>query len=330
MSREDDILAGLVSVIFTVDGQPVCTLGKDIFEASKLEEPAIFFSGLIKGVRDFSTVLETELKTVTAIGPEFLVKVILSPTHTIESTVQRDIESMVLEERLTGKKPLEQMGWKREHQTGFAIGFEILRIPYYSDLPDFSRSLELLTIRKLAQTFYTDFADRIRQYQFDISSHEVITAIKKHRRGFYVPQIVDVGHPVYSRKMEFTAVHNNNSLVIEDNIEHNSLSPHLTSNILGAIVSTIYSSMDSLFGFTANSNKGDLIIDFGGSDVIGYSLFASGNTISIPGTEQKKTIFLSMMIGEKEKYVMGGKGSISLIVEELRNKVRARANKLPK
>ena len=327
MSREDDILAGLVSVIFTVDGQPVCTLGKDIFEASKLEEPAIFFSGLIKGVRDFSSVLETELKTITAIGPDFLVKVLLSPTYTIESNVQRDIESMVLEERLTGKKPLEQMGWKREHQTGFAIGFEILRIPFYSDLPDFSRSLELLTIRKLAQTFYTDFADLIRQYKFDISPHEVITAIKKYRRGLNVPQIVDAGHPVYSRKMEFTAIHNDNSLVVEDNIEHNSLSPHLTSDILGAIVSTIYSSMDSLFGFTANSKKGDLIIDFGGSDVIGYSLFASGIKTSSLGTEKKKTLFLSIIIGEKEKYAMGGKGSTSLIIEELRKKARDRANK---
>ena len=114
MAKNDVILAGLTSVIFTIDGQPICTLGKDIFEASDISEPAIFFTGLLKGVRDFSTVFETELRIVTAIGRDFLVKILLSPTYPIESVVQREIESIVLEERLTGKKPLEQMGWKKE------------------------------------------------------------------------------------------------------------------------------------------------------------------------------------------------------------------------
>jgi hypothetical protein len=323
MATDHDILAGLTSVIFTIDGQPVCRLGKDIFEASNLNEPAIFFTGLIQGVRDFSTVFETELRTVTAIGQDFLVKVILSPTYTVESTVQRDLESVKLEERLTGKKLLEQMGWTRKDRTGFAIGFEVIKIPYYTDFPDFSRNLELYTIRKLAQTFYTDFADNIRKYDLDISPQEVIKAIRKRGRGYFAPQIVDVGHPIYVRRMETTIIHNESSLEVEDLIEHSKLSPFLTGNTLGAIVSTIYTSMDALFNFASGSNReGDLIIDFGGIENIGYSLFASGVTIveEASGNAQKALI-MSVMIGAKEKYVLGGKGEVPTIIEELRTKV---------
>jgi len=329
MATDHEILAGLTSVIFTIDGQPVCRLGKDIFEASNLNEPVIFFTGLLQGVRDFSMVFETELRTVTAIGKDYLVKVILSPTYTIESTIQRDLESVKLEERLTGKKLLEQMGWTKKDRTGFAIGFEVLKIPFYTDFPDFSRNLELYTIRKLAQTFYTDFADNIRKFDLDISPQDVITAIRKRSRGYFAPQIVDVGHPIYVRRMDTTIIHNESSLEVEDVIENGKLSPYLTGSALGAIVSTIYTSMDALFNFASGSNQeGDLIIDFGGTENIGYSLFASGVTI-VEGASgnTKKTLILSVMIAEKEKYVLGGKGEVPTIIEELRNKVDSKVKK---
>ncbi|MFQ6124713.1 MAG: hypothetical protein ACE5R6_08930 [Candidatus Heimdallarchaeota archaeon] len=230
MAKDNDILAGLTSIIFTIDGQPIYTLGKDLFESSEINEPAIFFTGLLKGVRDFSTVFEMELRTITAIGKKFVIKVLLSPIYTIESGLQRDIESIVLEERLTGKKPFEQMGWKKENQTGFAIGFKVQEIPFYDDFPDLSRSLELHSLRKIAQTFYTEFADKIKQFDFNFKSHEVITALRRHSHRIFGPQIIDVGHPVYLRKMEMTLFQSNGSIEVEETVKDVHLSPYLESN----------------------------------------------------------------------------------------------------
>ena len=326
MIRDSEILAGLTSVIFTIDGQPVCMLGKDIFESSEFSEPAIFFTGLLQGVRDFSTVFETELKTVTAIGKDFLVKVLLSPTYTIESVVQRDLEDIMLEERLTGKKPMEEMGWKKEDQTGFAIGFEIQKIPFYAEFPDLSRSLELYSLRKIAQIFYTDFADRIKRYDLDIKPHEVMVALQQRIHRIIGQQIIDVGHPVYLQKMELTIVQENGSLEVEEPSKYHKISPYLESSTLGAIVTTIYTSMNALFNFAANpSREGGLIIDFGGPEIIGYSLFSYGKEIlETKRDPETKTLILCLMIGEKEKYVLGGKGEIPTIMKELRDKIRSK------
>jgi len=326
MVKDSNILAGLTSIIFTIDGQPICTLGKDLFEASEINEPAIFFTGLLKGVRDFTTVFEMELRTVTAIGKNFLVKVLLSPIYTIESAIQRDIESIMLEERLTGKKPFEQMGWKKEDQTGFAIGFEVQKIPFYEDFPDLSRSLELHTLRKIAQTFYTDFADKIKRFDFDFEPHEVITAIRHRSHRIFGPHIIDVGHPVYLRKMEMTLIQRNDSIEVEETVKDVHLSPYLESNTLGPIVSTIYTSMDAVFNFTGNSNhEGGVIIDFGGPEHIGYSLFSYGKEIRATRHEpEKKSLVFCLVISEKQKYVIGGKGEIPEIMRELRDKVRTK------
>ncbi len=321
MANDSDILAGLTSIIFTIDGQPICTLGKDLFEASEFNEPVIFFTGLLKGVRDFTTVFEMELRTVTTIGKNFLVKVLLSPIYTIESAVQRDIESIKLEERLTGKKPFEQMGWKKEDQTGFAIGFEVQKIPFYEDFPDLSRSLELHTLSKIAQTFYTDFADKIKRFDFDFDTHEVISALQQRRHRIFGPHIIDVGHPVYLRKMEMTLIQSNSSIEVEESVKNVHLSPYLEINTLGSIVSTIYTSMDALFNFTGDPNhEGGLIIDFGGPEHIGYSLFSYGKEIRATRDESvRKLLVLCMLISEKQKYVIGGKGEIPEIMRELRS-----------
>ncbi|MFX0195688.1 MAG: hypothetical protein ACFFCW_06155 [Candidatus Hodarchaeota archaeon] len=326
MAKDSDILAGLTSIIFTIDGQPICMLGKDLFESSEFNEPTIFFTGLLKGVRDFTTVFEMELRTVTAIGKKFLVKVLLSPIYTVESTIQRDLESIVLEERLTGKKPFEQMGWKKEDQTGFAIGFEVQKIPFYEDFPDLSRSLELHTLRKIAQTFYTDFADKIKRYDFEFEPHEVVAAIRRRSHRIFGPQIIDAGHPVYLRKMEMTLIQSKGTIDVEETVKDTHLSPYLERDTLGPIVTTIYTSMDALFNFTDKPNReGGLIIDFGGPGHIGYSLFSYGREIwATKYGPEKKTLVLCLMISEKQKYVLGGTGEIPRIMQELREKVHAK------
>lgn len=313
-SSYPESLGELDFILFTVDGQAICSLGKNIFDHTKLKDMPLFLSGLISGVKSFSQLLEREIKIVTAIGQRQIYQVVISPEYIIEP-YSKDIDQILLDRRM-GIKSTDEMGWKKEPQRGLCIGFKVIQGPFWTDFPDITQGFQLYFMREIAENFYTAFADQIRNLDLNIDPEKVRKIIGWTGHRPHMEQI-DLGHPVFTKKMEATVIFtdNNYSMNIDQYMESKT-----KSEVMCSTAATLYTGLTHTFGFDENEKKeGWMVIDFGGTDTMGTSLFVFGKESEKHGT---KVIILAIAVHEKEKYVHGGKGDFSSIMRDLNDRAR--------
>jgi len=307
--RRSPDLGSLNYILFTVNGNVVFSLGEDAFRNS-LDRDQIdyLFPSLISSLRSFSRLFEMDLKMISTIGHDYIYKMIFSHQYRIEERVQKDPSQVSLAQHLG----IEEKPGKLYE--GFAIGFEVTKNPFFTDFPDILLGLELYSLREIADAFFTEFSDEILKQQFNFDSDDVekILGMQRSRNS----HIVDIGHPRYQKGLEATIYYTKDRLSMDIHFEMADSS--IQSDALARIVTTIYTSLNELLGFANNPDReGAIIIDFGGLETLGYSLFAFGKHIK----EQKMdTLILSIMVGEKEQYYIGGSSEIPGIIHELREK----------
>lgn len=301
-------LGRLDSVLFTVNGNVVCSLGEGIFRDHLREDAELLFPALLSSLRSFSRLFEMDLKMIIAVGRDYIYKVILSPQYLIEKRVQKDPSEVKLAIRLgLGEEPVKSY-------EGFAIGFEINKNPFYIDFPEVLRGLELHTLREMAEVFFTEFGDKILKQDFNFDSTFVKKTLSPH--GSRRPLIVDVGHPRYQKGLDATIYYTMDKLSLD--IHYELENSNIQSDALARIVTTIYTSLNDLLGFANNPDReGAIIIDFGGLETLGSSLFTFGKQFE---EHDKEVLILSIMVGEKEKYFLGGRSEIPDIIYGLREK----------
>ena len=303
-------------IIFTLDGQAICSLGKNIFTYTKLEDIQIFLSGLITGVRSFSQLLESELKTVTAIGQKQIFRIVVSPEYFIESRDDIDIEKLLLDKRL-GRRLWEETVWKKEPQRGLCIGFKVVQNPFWIDFPDITQGFNLYYLREMAENFYTEFADQIRNYDLNFDLKKVKETINWNGTRSSMTTI-DLGHPVFAKNMEATVIFTENNCSI--NIDWDLVESKMKSEALCSIAATLYTGVNHTFGFAENDKKeGWMVVDFIGTSTMGSSLFVFGKEIEKNGNT---VLILAIAVTKKDKYVIGGKGDVSNIMRTLCDKAR--------
>ncbi|MFX0201100.1 MAG: hypothetical protein ACFFCW_33695 [Candidatus Hodarchaeota archaeon] len=313
MSSYTNPMGELDYILFTLDGQAICSLGKDIFEQTKLKDMPMFLSGLISGVKSFSQVLERDIKIVTAIGQKQIYQVVISPEYVIEPIDDRGVDQILLDKRL-GRGWVD--GWKKEPQRGLCIGFKIIPGPFWTDFPDITQGFQLYFLREMAENFYTAFADQIRNldFNFDLDSVRKIIGWTGLRPPM---EQIDLGHPVFTKKMKATVIFtdNNYSIDIDQYLESK-----MKSEVMCSTAATLYTGLTHTFGFDENEKKeGWMVIDFGGTDTMGSSLFVYGKESY---KNEVKIIILAIAVAEKDKYVLGGKGDFSSIMRNLCNRTR--------
>jgi len=311
------LLGGLNSVLFTVDGNVICSLGEDIFRDHQERDNAeLIFPALLSSLRSFSRLFEMDLKLIITVGHDHIYKVILSPQYLIEKRVQKDPSEVKLAIRLgLGEKPVKSY-------EGFAIGFEVTKNLFYVDFPEVLRGLELHTLREMAEVFFTEFADNILNRDFNFDSNVVKKILGTH--GSRRPLFVDVGHPLYQKGLDATIYFTKDKFSLD--IHYEMADSKIQSDALARIVTTIYTSLNDLLGFGNNPDReGAIIIDFGGLETLGYSLFAFGKQFE---EHKKDVLILSIMVGEKEKYFLGGRSEIPDIILGLREKALKKVPKL--
>lgn len=308
-------LGRLDSILFTVNGNVVCSLGEGIFRDHLREDAELLFPALLTSLRSFSRLFEMDLKMIIAVGRNYVYKVILSPQYLIEKRIQKDPSEVKLAIRLgLGEEPVKSF-------EGFAIGFEVAKNPFYVDFPEVLQGLELHTLREMAEVFFTEFADKIMKQDFNFDYTTVIKTLKPHRSRS--PLIVDVGHPHYRKGLDATIYYTMDKLSLD--IHYEMENSNIQSDALARIVTTIYTSLNDLLGFANNSDReGAIIIDFGGFETLGYSLFTFGKQFE---EHKKEVLILSIMVGEKEKYFLGGRSEIPEIIHELQEKTLKRVQK---
>ncbi|MFQ6123330.1 MAG: hypothetical protein ACE5R6_01805 [Candidatus Heimdallarchaeota archaeon] len=315
MSSYTEPMGELDTIIFALDGQAICSLGKNIFDQAKLKDMPMFLSGLISGIKSFSQLLERDIKIVTAIGTRQIIQVIISPEYVIEPI--SNIDQILLDKRM-GIKSTDEMGWKQEPQRGLCIGFKVIQGPFWIDYPDITQGFQLYFLREMAENFFSAFADQIRNFDFNFDPGRVRKIIGW--TGMRPPfEQIDLGHPVFKKKMEATVIFTDNNYII--NIDRY-LESKMKSEAMCSTAATLYTGLTHTFGFDENVRKeGWMVIDFfGGTDAMGSSLFVFGKEKESEknGTE----VILAIAVAEKEKYVHGGKGDFSSIMKDLSDRAR--------
>ncbi|MFX0117638.1 MAG: hypothetical protein ACFFB3_24045, partial [Candidatus Hodarchaeota archaeon] len=208
MSNYTEPLGELDYILFTLDGQAICSLGKNIFDHTKLKDMPMFLSGLISGVKSFSQLLEREIKIVTAIGQRQIYQVVISPEYIIEPIDDRGVDQILLDKRM-GRGLMDEMGWKKEPQRGLCIGFKVIPGPFWTDFPEI-QGFQLYFLREMAENFYAEFAEQIRNLDFNFDSNKVRKIIGW--TGLRPPmEHIDLGHPVFTKKMEATVIFTDNN-----------------------------------------------------------------------------------------------------------------------
>lgn len=298
----------LDSVLFTVNGNVICSIGEGTFRDHLREDAELLFPALLSSLRSFSRLFEMDLKMIIAVGRDYVYKVILSPQYLIEKRVQKDPSEVKLATRLgLGEEPVKSY-------EGFAIGFEVTKNPFYVDFPEVLQGLEIHTLREMAEVFFTEFADNILKQDFNFDRTLVRKTLIPH--GNRRPLIVDVGHPRYRKGLDATIYYTMDKLSLD--IHYKMENSNIQIDALARIVTTIYTSLNDLLGFADNPDReGAIIIDFGGLETLGNSLFTFGKQLE---EHKKEVLILSIMVGEKEKYFLGGRSEIPDIIHRLREK----------
>ncbi len=301
-------LGRLDSILFTVNGNVVCSLGEGIFRDHLREDAELLLPALLASLRSFSRLFEMDLKMIIAVGRDYVYKVILSPQYLIEKRVQKDPSAVELAIRLgIGDQPVKSY-------EGFAIGFEVNKNPFFVDFPEVLQGLELHTLREMAEVFFTEFSDKILKQDFNFDSTIVKKTLSPH--GSRRPLIIDVGHPRYRKGLDATIHYTMDKLSLD--IHYEMENSNIQSDALARIVTTIYTSLNDLLGFANNPDQeGAIIIDFGGLETLGNSLFTFGKQFE---EQDKEVLILNVMVGEKEKYFLGGRSEIPDIIHGLREK----------
>lgn len=316
MDGEENLLGGLHSVFFTVGGNVIFSLGETIFREHVDEDTAeLLFPALLSSLRSFSQLFEMDLGVIVAVGREYIYKIVLSPQYLIEKRVQKDLH----EERLARRLGIREKASKSFE--GFAIGFEVVKNPFYADFPEVLQGLELHALRELAEAFFTEFNDQIlnQDYNFDLPTVRNLLGTQGRRRS----HIVDVGHPVYQKGLDATIYYTRDKLSLD--IHYEMANAEIQSDALARIVTTIYTSLNDMLGFANNPDReGTIIIDFKGLETLGYSLFTFGKQFE---EGKKEGVILSIMVGEKESYYLGGRSEIPDIVRDLKDKTQKSVQK---
>jgi hypothetical protein len=314
--RRSPDLGGLDYILFTVNGNVVFTLGEDAFLRSLDQDQLDYlFPSLISSLRSFSRLFEMDLKMISTVGHNYIYKMILSSQYRIEERVQKDLSQVRLAQHLGIEERPEKL------YEGFAIGFEVTRNPFFTDFPEVLLGLELYTLREIADAFFTEFSEEIlsQQLHFDAADVEKILGLQTSRNTHFV----DIGHPRYQKGLEATVYYTKDRLSMD--IHYELADSSIQSDALARIVTTIYASLNELLGFSNNPDReGAIIIDFGGLETLGYSLFAFGKHIE---DQNRDALVLSILVGEKEQYYIGGSSEIPGILHELREKTLKKTSK---
>jgi len=321
--NNDAPLNELDYLIFTVDGQAIYSIGNNIFNSSNVEDIPTFLSGLVTGVQSFSQLLRSELRIVTAVGQKSIFRIIVSPEYMIEPRDDRDIDKILLERRL-GKLLNEEMNWKREPQRGLCLGFEVISRPFWVEFPDVTEGFQLHYMREMAENFFTAFSDQIRKFDFNFDPELMEKTIGNESRA--IRTTIDLGHPVFVKKFEATVIFTDNQFSM--NIEGDDYDNPLINEVVSATAATLYTGMNYPFKFSDNETKeGWMVVDFGGTETVGSSLFIYGKEQETSG---ERAVILTIAVAEKSKYVLGGKGDVSTIMRDLRDKARKETTLLKK
>ena len=316
MEGDAALLGGLNSVLFTVSGNVIFSLGENIFKNHVGQDTVeLLFPPLISSLRSFSQLFEMDLGVIIAVGRDYIYKVVLSPLYLIEKRIQQEPGAASLAKRLgiTERQPLSL--------EGFAIGFEVTKNPFLADFPEVLQGLELHIVRELAEAFFTEFNDQILAQNYDFDLATVRTLLGTHGRR--QRHIVDVGHPLYRKGLDATIYYTRDKLSLD--IHYEMANAEIQSDALARVVTTIYTSLNEMLGFANNpDDEGTLIIDFKGLETLGYSLFTFGKQFE---EQNKEGLILSIMVGEKESYYLGGRSEIPDIVRELKDKTQKSVQK---
>jgi len=310
-------------LLFTIDGQAICSLGKDIFTQTTLQEVPTFLSGLITGVRSFSHLLERELQIITVIGKKQITRVLVSPEYVIEPRVENDVDQVLLNRRLGKRVWEESHGVEKEPQRGICIGFQVTDNPFWVvDFPNPSKGFRLFWLREMAENFYTEFAEQIRNFDFNFDDNYVKTTIGWNGAKSTITTI-DLGHPVFIQEMEATVIFRDNefSISFDDGVYES----QIKSDVVCSTAATLYTGLNHAFQFV-EEGEGWMIVDFGGKDTIGSSLFVFGKDWE--ASNRDKTCILAVAVAKKDKYEFGGQGDLSNIMRTLREKARDKAMEL--
>ena len=176
----------------------------------------------------------------------------------------------------------------------------------------------------MAENFLTAFSDQIRKFDFNFDPELMEKTIGNESRA--IRTTIDLGHPVFVKKFEATVIFTDNQFSM--NIEGDEYDNPLINEVVSATAATLYTGMNYPFKFSDNETKeGWMVVDFGGTESVGSSLFIYGKEQETSG---ERAVILTIAVAEKSKYVLGGKGDVSTIMRDLRDKARKETTLLKK